>query len=291
MKSAAVAALLLVLPWMAQSQILYTCTSPNRDTVTYLLGTSHVLPFDRYHHDPRIDSLVGQSAILFTEHYVPATDPLYRQYKKKLEQATFYKDKQRIDDFLSAADAAFLYRYYDSLYHRNAAYTKAVARKIAPFFHQLMLVPKGEKAFYLDKQVYIQAMERQIKVVPLDDATTLLAGYQALAEVYTPQWLVNEIRSGKLDQHEDPLDAAYLDQDTSLIKRCMANNPDRQSPRYDNVIKNRNIRWEALIEKLGTKSNFVACGIAHLLEDDIGLIYYFKRKGYHVEGVSLQTKP
>lgn len=290
MNKMVVIGLLLTGPLCARAQLLYKCTSPRGDTVTYLMGTSHVLPMDRYHHDPVIDSLVKQSSVLFTEHYVPAADPVYRKHRKKMIGVREYANNKRLDDLLPPEEVAFIYHYYETVHGRSRQAIIAASRTIAPFFHQELVSKKGGKLFYLDLHIYQQAVTQQHKIVYLDDALALLAGYKALADVYTPQWLLQKIRSGDFDkQQEDPMDSAYLHQDTSAIKRHMANNPDRQSPRYDDVIKNRNTQWEAKIEQQGAAINFVACGMAHVVEDDIGLIYYFRRRGYRVEGIVLKT--
>jgi uncharacterized protein YbaP (TraB family) len=274
--------LILVFPFYksVNGQILFECISPSDQAKTYLLGTCHILPKEGFRFDPKIDSVINLSEVIFSEYLGDLKEISISDYKGYI----YYENGKSLSDFVPPKDLKFIYSFYSKNFHITRNRFKSLKYFLPYSMHQRIVYTENQY-IKIDKLLYSKAIIQNKKIIQLDNKYLLSQAYNELNEIYNLQWLTTILHNFEREKTEKKLlFNAYLNQDTTQLKIIMQSDLTASN---DVIIKERNNHWIKLIEENAKNTNFIFAGIAHILEENHGLLNYFRSNGYTIRSISL----
>jgi len=266
-----------------QGQILYECTSATKDTTTYLLGTCHVLPSEQFKNDPKIDSLIRISNVVFSELYIKVSDVNKSEYISEIRKLNYFENGGRLDDFISKKEVDFIYSFYKENFNLTKRRYHDM-RYYLPLVMHRRIVYSEDKYVKMDKLLYAKASDYNKPIILLDNENLLINAHNELNRIYNLEWLISILHNFDNEKLEKKtLFNAFLNQDTTLLKEWIKRDPASQNKL---IIKERNNYWVKVINGMSSNINFVFAGIAHVI-GDYGLLEYYKSKGYEIKPIAL----
>lgn len=282
--------LLFLITQPIKSQVLYKAVSTGKDTITYLLGTMHNLPKDKFYLDPVVDSLLNQSTTIFTETYHAEKSARPLVVAKAWIKATSYPNKQRLADFLTRDQAKKVFNYYHSRYGISKQVYKQLSSSLPIVMHQ-QIIYSSNKYAKMDRDLLKLAERKRVPIHNLDILPLLANAYKALTVIYPPSWLLEMIDEEETEtKNKNNLENIYLNQDTTALQVIFRETLQQHPVEHNQILNRRNQYWMQELEKNSGTTNFLFAGIAHLLIGEDNLLNYYRKKGYQIEAVPLQLK-
>lgn len=266
-------------------QVLYKASSPGGDTITYLLGSFHVLPRNLLQLDAGLDSLISTVDTYFTESFYLEKGMQPLAHLRALQKAMSYPNGKRLSDFVSRDEEKLVYDYYRTRYRIKKSTFRQLSTIIPAYMHQI-ITHSGNEFIKMDRELLRTAERGKKRILNLDHIPLVVKAYQSMLVQYPPSWLVNLAKDDRkylADQSE--LQQAYLRQDTAALIQIVQRDAIGFEKERFNVIDARNIYWiNELQQQSGTK-NFIVAGVAHLLCGEYALLKYYTNSGYKVEAI------
>ncbi|MET0393887.1 MAG: TraB/GumN family protein [Chitinophagaceae bacterium] len=270
-----------------QAQVLYRCTSPGNDTVTYLLGTHHGLPRQHYYYDSLYTQLLSRCEVVFVETNVLDSGQARRDFLKQAGRIAVFTGGRSLTDYLSDGQIAQLKDFYRLEFGISGErFDRSL--KLTPFFLHQRFFGSDTTRVSVDKLINQDAQLLKKEIVSLDEPEQLLATYTWFSQSISPDSLLNLAAGyGAIREQHRLLDTAYLAQDTAGINRFIRT---VYSAVFRNeLIHRRNRLWEEMLMTRSRKTNFIAAGIAHISFTG-GLLEFYRGRNYRVEPVDLRTR-
>ena len=142
----------------------------------------------------------------------------------------------------------------------------------------------------MEDLIYRLSLNKKKRIRNLDNLQLLSAAYGQLNHAYGTRWLI-DLAKGR-DDHDKrrrSLLSVYLSQDTSMVAKMAGADPVASSI-YSTLIDDRNRSWLVTISQNLQKTNFVYCGLLHLLSGDFALLKILKSQGYTIEPIYILTR-
>lgn len=276
----------LVLSIKSRSQVVYKMVSPGRDTITYLIGTYSPLSREQFQFTPLLDSLLDEAELVFTESFYE--DKGLRQLANARERIKImsYPNQQRLEDVIGREEAGRVYAYY----HTRFGIKKRVFRQLSyyiPIVMDQQIRYGNEQYIKPDRYLLREAEKKGKRIYNLDQPALTQGAFEALARLYPPDWLVQLTRNDstyvqELKERRD----CYLKQDTACLKAGLREKIKAHPAEYAQLITRRTLYWKGEIERNSQYSNLVLASIDNLMEEEGGLLEYFRRKGYTIQLIS-----
>ena len=267
----------------AKSQVFYACKSPNGDTTFYLMGTHHYLPQKVKLDTILLGSYLRDCEVVFSEMYIDDGDDGYRTVVSNLEKNKRYHNNGLLKDSVTKEK----YQQILSYYHRNFGVSKKSfewASYFRPWVMDSRLRYNRKDYYQMDDLLYAMGRARGKVVRNLDTGNLLYAASATLNSTFDIQWLLSKVNNGNSIMTDDEMIAqAYLKQDTASILKHRNVNLEYQK----HLIDDRNKHWVTVFEKYGGRTNFVYCGLAHLISGEYALLTYFRSKRYSVKAIDI----
>ncbi|MBU7578059.1 MAG: TraB/GumN family protein [Flavihumibacter sp.] len=276
----------LVLSIKSRSQVVYKVVSPGRDTTTYLIGTYSPLSRDQFQFTPLLDSLLDEVELVFTESFYE--DKGLRQLANARERIKImsYPNQQRLEDVIGREEAGKVYTYYHSRFGIKKRVFKQLSYYI-PIVMDQQIRYGNEQYIKPDRYLLHLAEKKGKRIYKLDQPALTQGAFEALAKLYPPDWLVQLTRNDSvyLQELKERRDC-YLKQDTACLKAGLREKIKAHPAEYAQLITRRTLYWKGEIERNSQYSNLVLASIDNLLEEEGGLLEYFRRKGYTIQLIS-----
>ena len=276
----------LVLSIKSRSQVVYKVVSPGRDTITYLIGTYSPLTREQFQFTPLLDSLLDEVELVFTESFYE--DKGLRQLANARERIKImsYPNQQRLEDIIGREEAGRVYAYY----HTRFGIKKRVFKQLSyyiPIVMDQQIRYGNEQYIKPDRYLLREAEKKGKRIYNLDQPALTQGAFEALAKLYPPDWLVQLTRNDSvyLQELKERRDC-YLKQDTACLKAGLREKIEAHPAEYAQLITRRTLYWKGEIERNSQYSNLVLASIDNLLEEEGGLLEYFRRKGYTIQLIS-----
>jgi uncharacterized protein YbaP (TraB family) len=122
----------------------------------------------------------------------------------------------------------------------------------------------------------------------LDNENLLYAAFSELNSTFDIQWLLLRVkgRDSMMTADEIFAQSYYLKQDTASILKHRSVNVDPEYQKY--LIDDRNRHWFTVFEKYGGRTNFVYCGMGHIVSGQYALLKYFNSKHYSIKAIDFR---
>lgn len=277
----AFAILLLPASLIAQDSqsLLWKVTSPDSDKASYLFGTIHLLPADRYLFTEKMQQAFDATETLALEMDIDI--PMGEQLK--MAQQMMMPDGRSWAEYMTPEEFTALRScYVDSLGVKANKFDKQYV-KIKPLYLSGLVLSTllGNVKAYEQE---LSAMAKKSKK-PLIGLETLEQQMAFMASVSLEEQItqVKEAGASLLREYNRMLDA-YLLQDLAALEAVARESGDMEGLEEELLTK-RNEAWIPLIREQAAKSpTFFAVGALHLVGEK-GVIEGLRKAGFTVEAV------
>jgi len=269
---------------ISEKALLWRISYPGKED-SYLLGTMHS-------EDKRILALVDEVSAKITQTNCLALElDLNPTNTARVMQAMFFNDGRKLQQFLTKESYAALIALLTSKLGLGELQINAMK----PWAVMMLLsVPMPETGDFLDKVLYLYAIENNIRVVGLETPEEQIAVMDEMS--IADQVALMETSFDTYDQMPEMFErlvGAYLSQDLQIMEAL-----------YDEYTSDsEEALVEALTKRLLNKRNdlmatrmtalfqeqacFTAVGALHLPGEQ-GLLNLFRSQGYKIEAVALK---
>ncbi|MFT3822403.1 MAG: TraB/GumN family protein [Chitinophagaceae bacterium] len=276
--------ILLLFTGNASTQLLYKCESARKDTVTWVLGTMHVMERKYFAHDPMLDSLVAASKVVFVEPlFNDSSNRNFRHDLSRAAKAVYFENDKKLSDFVPPAELKLIESFYTKQLNISRKKLRSHYRFIPYFMLYHLSYNPDQKLVKLDDLVIQKAKHYRKKIVALDHADSIVNAFHKLRDIYSPAWLTQNYEHTQ--NINSQIKQAYLQQDTCYLKKHIGTPEDLD---YDALIRERNNSWKKLIANKSSTHNFLAAGMDHVLAPGDGLLDYYQQQGYTITPVNLK---
>lgn len=260
------------------NSLLWKVSGKDMSKPSYLFGTIHMVPQDKYFFTDKMQEALNTSEILALEAELDV--PLAEQMK--MASQMIMPDGKSWADFMTEDEYAMVKSaFVDSLGIKEKKLEKYA--KIRPIYISGLIMTEllGKVKMYeqelsamakKDKKeiIGLETMKEQMEIIssiPIEDQITDLKNTTA----------------SMMRDYNEMLDA-YIAQDLDALE-ATTDNSESFDKMEAKLLTERNERWiKAIQEKVGEKSYFFAVGAMHLVGED-GLINRLQEAGYSVEAV------
>jgi uncharacterized protein YbaP (TraB family) len=268
----------------SRAQVFYECKSSNGDTTYFLMGTHHNLPKKVKLDTILLGNYIRDCEVVFSEMYIDDGDIRYKTVVSNVEKNKRYRNDGVLKDSVTEGDYQKIFSYY----HRRFGVSKRRFES-ASYFRPWVMDSRlrySRKEFYpMDNVLYSLAKVKGKVVRNLDNEDLLYAATSELNSSFDIQWLLLAIEGRDSIMTADEIIAkSYRKQDTASILKHLSVDPEYQ--KY--LIDDRNRNWFTVFEKYGGRTNFVYCGLAHIISGKYALLKYFNSKHYSIKAIDIR---
>ncbi len=257
-----------------QAQLLWKISGQNLRKESYLYGTIHLVPKEKFVVKKSIDRAFNTSEILALE------IDLNMSLSDKINAARemILPNNKKLSDYMSEEEFNKLKSYCrDTLHISKSKFNRYL--RLKPFFFSAVLVQEsiGKSKGY-DTYFQKKANKKKIPLAGLEKLEDQLSLVNKL-DMQEQIDALKESSSAELREYYEMLDL-YLKEDINALEKLIINSESMDENFKENFLIKRNKNWIPVIEKLvQNKSSFIAVGAAHLLGEE-GVIQLLKNKGY-----------
>lgn len=264
----------------SNAQLLWKISGNGLSQYSYLYGTIHVMPKDKFSVSPKIRDAFNYSAMMALE----VDLDMDLKTKIKVAQEMILPGGKTIKDYLSEEDFKKLHSFcIDSLKLKRSKLKKYY--RLKPFFFSSVVAQEqmGETSSY-EMEFMKMAKKRKMKSIGLESIEFQMQTINKISIEDQAKMLVQELGANPTSQFEEMLNL-YLKEDLEGLYKVVSEETDAIPEFNHNFLVVRNKNWIPVIEKnISSNSFFIAVGAAHLPGEN-GVIQLLRAKGYSVEPV------
>lgn len=271
--------LVTLAPTKAQEgEICWLITGNGLSKPSYLYGTIHIVPKDRFNFSSKLKSSITQCEVLVLETDVKL--PISEQFK--VAKMTFLPDGKTLKDFVSDEE----YNKYEKWMKETMKLSDSEFKKhlrFKPFFsYSLLLSQKLGKIESYDKEIYTYASKKKLKFEKLESLEYQLA----VIDSFTIKEQFAMLSFGDALQEYNDLLTLYETGNIEAMYQLSATSTDFEGIQKT-LLDNRNNNWVPKIEQfIKTAPTFIAVGAAHLGGPN-GMVARLKALGYTLTPVKI----
>ena len=261
------------------NSLLWKISGNDLEKSSYLFGTIHLLPADKYFFSDKMQEALDASEVLALE--VDMDIPFADQMKMAMEM--IMPDGKTWEDYMTAEEFTSLKSaFVDSLGIKE----KKVAQysKIRPIYVSgLILTELLGKVKMYEKELTSMAKKGKKAIIGLE---TIQEQMKIVGDISLEDQIedMKSSTASSLIVYNEMLDA-YTTQNLAELERVSTDHESFETIETK-LLTERNARWIISMKDLLAKnSTFFAVGALHLVGDD-GLINQLKTAGYTVEAVN-----
>lgn len=273
--------LLFLLNFSYESQLLWKISGNGLKESSYLYGTIHIMPKDKFSISPTIHQAIQASEVLAME------VDLNMDFKTKIQiaQEMIIPGGKTLEDIMSKADYNSVKTFcLDSLHMKKGKFKKYI--RLKPFFFSSVIAQEqmGKTASY-EMEFNKIAKKRKKPTLGLESIQFQMQTINKISIEDQAKMMLEEFGSNPTDQFDTMLNL-YLKEDLDGLYELIASETS-QIPEFNyNFLELRNTNWIPVIQKqIALQSTFIAVGAAHL-PGETGVIDLLKAQGYIVEPIN-----
>lgn len=262
------------------AQLLWKISGNGLSQHSYLYGTIHIMPKDKFLVSPKIRDAFNNSALMALE------VDLDLDFKTKIQMAQemILPGGKTIKDYMTVEDFKKLNSFcLDSLKMKKRKLKKYYRFK--PFFFSSVVAQEqmGETSSY-ELEFMKMAKKRKMKTIGLESIEFQMQTINKISIEDQAKMLVQEFGSNPSVQFDEMLNL-YLKEDLEGLYKVVSEESNAIPEFNHNFLVVRNKNWIPVIEKnISSNAFFIAVGAAHLPGEN-GVIQLLREKGFTVEPV------
>lgn len=278
----AFAILLLPASLIAQESqsLLWKVTAPGNDRASYLFGTIHILPEDKFLFTDKMKQAFDATETLALEMDIDI--PMGEQLK--MAQQMMMPDGKTWAEFMTPEEFAVLRSaYVDSLGIKANKFDKQYIKIKPLFLSGLVLTTLLGNVKAYEQELSSMAKKSKKPILGLETLDQQMA-FMASVTLEEQISQVKEAGASLLREYNRML-AAYLQQDLAALESVARESGDLEGMEEE-LLTERNAAWIPLIKEQAAKSpTFFAVGALHLVGEK-GVIEGLREAGFTVEAVN-----
>ena len=262
------------------AQLLWKISGNGLSQHSFLYGTIHIMPKDKFSVSPKIRDAFNNSALMALE------VDLDLDFKTKIQMAQemILPGGKTIKDYMTVEDFKKLNSFcLDSLKMKKRKLKKFYRFK--PFFFSSVVAQEqmGETSSY-ELEFMKMAKKRKMKTIGLESIAFQMQTINKISIEDQAKMLVQEFGANPSVQFDEMLNL-YLKEDLEGLYKVVSEESDAIPEFNHNFLVVRNKNWIPVIEKnISSNAFFIAVGAAHLPGEN-GVIQLLREKGFTVEPV------
>jgi uncharacterized protein YbaP (TraB family) len=269
----------LLLTSFSQGQLLYQISGNGLTEASYLYGTIHILPKDKFELSNSLKRAFDASTTIAMEVDLDMSGA----EKIALAQKVMLPDGKTLKDFMAAPDYTELKMYcLDSLKWNESKFERS--SKLKPMFFSSLLIQESmsNMASY-EMEFNKMAKKKKKETIGLETIEFQLGLFDQLP-------MQTQVDMLKKDYHSDmksydTLLACYLKEDLETLGKLMAEETSAFPEFNDILLVQRNKSWIAPMRaQMQKESTFFGVGAAHLSGPD-GVVALLRAQGFTVTAI------
>jgi uncharacterized protein len=257
-----------------ENALLWQISGNGLNTSSYVYGTIHVLPKDKFSMPQYVSKALEGSSVLITE--INLNIPLKDQLEVAREM--FLPGGKTYEDYLSTEEYKSFYKYLTDSMNLKKRKIKKIIR-IKPFFASSLIL----KEYYGKIKSYEMEFKKLAKKNKLvfDGLESLQDQLDLLNSISLEEQFQDITMDLSSFREYNLMVDCYLNQDLECLQKIL-NEEEGIENFEEEFLNNRNENWMPKIENsIQEQSSFIAVGAGHLV-GDYGVISLLRDKGYKV---------
>ena len=269
----------LCLSGFSQAQLLYQISGNGLTEASYLYGTIHILPKDKFELSNSLKRAFDASTTIAMEVDLDMSGA----EKIALAQKVMLPDGKTLKDFMAAQDYLQLKAYcIDSLQWSESKFERS--SKLKPMFFSSVLIQENmsNMASY-EMEFNKMAKKKKKETIGLETIEFQLGLFDQLPMQTQVDMLKQDYKSDI--KNYDTLLACYLREDLETLGKLMAEETSAYPEFNELMLVQRNKSWIAPMRaQMQKESTFFGVGAAHLSGPD-GVVALLRAQGFTVTAI------
>lgn len=269
----------LCLSGFSQAQLLYQISGNGLTEASYLYGTIHILPKDKFELSNSLKRAFDASTTIAMEVDLDMSGA----EKIALAQKVMLPDGKTLKDFMAAQDYLQLKAYcIDSLQWSESKFERS--SKLKPMFFSSVLIQENmsNMASY-EMEFNKMAKKKKKETIGLETIEFQLGLFDQLPMQTQVDMLKQDYKSDM--KNYDTLLACYLKEDLETLGKLMAEETSAYPEFNELMLVQRNKSWIAPMRaQMQKESTFFGVGAAHLSGPD-GVVALLRAQGFTVTAI------
>jgi len=269
----------LCLSGFSQAQLLYQISGNGLTEASYLYGTIHILPKDKFELSNSLKRAFDASTTIAMEVDLDMSGA----EKIALAQKVLLPDGKTLKDFMAAQDYLQLKAYcIDSLQWSESKFERS--SKLKPMFFSSVLIQENmsNMASY-EMEFNKMAKKKKKETIGLETIEFQLGLFDQLPMQTQVDMLKQDYKSDM--KSYDTLLACYLREDLETLGKLMAEETSAYPEFNELMLVQRNKSWIAPMRaQMQKESTFFGVGAAHLSGPD-GVVALLRAQGFTVTAI------
>lgn len=269
----------LCLSGFSQAQLLYQISGNGLTEASYLYGTIHILPKDKFELSNSLKRAFDASTTIAMEVDLDMSGA----EKIALAQKVMLPDGKTLKDFMAAQDYLQLKAYcIDSLQWSESKFERS--SKLKPMFFSSVLIQENmsNMASY-EMEFNKMAKKKKKETIGLETIEFQLGLFDQLPMQTQVDMLKQDYKSDM--KSYDTLLACYLREDLETLGKLMAEDTSAYPEFNELMLVQRNKSWIAPMRaQMQKESTFFGVGAAHLSGPD-GVVALLRAQGFTVTAI------
>lgn len=269
----------LCLSGFSQAQLLYQISGNGLTEASYLYGTIHILPKDKFELSNSLKRAFDASTTIAMEVDLDMSGA----EKIALAQKVMLPDGKTLKDFMAAQDYLQLKAYcIDSLQWSESKFERS--SKLKPMFFSSVLIQENmsNMASY-EMEFNKLAKKKKKETIGLETIEFQLGLFDQLPMQTQVDMLKQDYKSDM--KNYDTLLACYLREDLETLGKLMAEETSAYPEFNELLLVQRNKSWIAPMRaQMQKESTFFGVGAAHLSGPD-GVVALLRAQGFTVTAI------
>ena len=269
----------LCLSGFSQAQLLYQISGNGLTEASYLYGTIHILPKDKFELSNSLKRAFDASTTIAMEVDLDMSGA----EKIALAQKVMLPDGKTLKDFMAAQDYLQLKAYcIDSLQWSESKFERS--SKLKPMFFSSVLIQENmsNMASY-EMEFNKMAKKKKKETIGLETIEFQLGLFDQLPMQTQVDMLKQDYKSDM--KNYDTLLACYLREDLETLGKLMAEETSAYPEFNELLLVQRNKSWIAPMRaQMQKESTFFGVGAAHLSGPD-GVVALLRAQGFTVTAI------
>jgi len=269
----------LCLSGFSQAQLLYQISGNGLTEASYLYGTIHILPKDKFELSNSLKRAFDASTTIAMEVDLDMSGA----EKIALAQKVLLPDGKTLKDFMAAQDYLQLKAYcIDSLQWSESKFERS--SKLKPMFFSSVLIQENmsNMASY-EMEFNKMAKKKKKETIGLETIEFQLGLFDQLPMQTQVDMLKQDYKSDM--KSYDTLLACYLREDLETLGKLMAEETSAYPEFNELLLVQRNKSWIAPMRaQMQKESTFFGVGAAHLSGPD-GVVALLRAQGFTVTAI------
>jgi len=265
------------------AQLLWEISGNNLNHNSYVYGTIHIVPKDKFVVKPHVETAFNSASHLIQEVDLNLST---REMLDMAQSMTLPKGTT-LQGLLGDAEYPTRPKLRNCTKILKKKKFKKYSRLKPFFFSSLLLVEQLGKTEGYEKYFFSQASKAKKTESGLETMQQQMAVVETIALKDQAQMLVSSLGSEMTEYNR--LLEKYLNEDLISVQHLIEEETDDMGSFNENFLVKRNENWIPKLEAFMAKEScFIAVGAAHL-PGELGVISLLKSKGYTVRPVLIEN--